>query len=59
MPFNLDADQLRDYIRQNRALAERAEGEGNLWLAQELEDVAREAAEQLSGLLGGRLFAGH
>ena len=58
MPFNLDADQLRDYIRQNQALAERAEGEGNLWLAQELEDVAREAAEQLSGLIGGRLLVG-
>lgn len=53
MPFQLDAEGLRRYITVNRSLARRAEGEGNAWLAQELEDVAREAAEQLEALVGG------
>lgn len=61
MPFRLDADGLQRYIAVNRSLARRAEDEGNGWLARELEDVAREAAEQLESLLGrgSRLVGGH
>lgn len=58
MPFQLDADGLQRYITVNRSLARRAEGEGNAWLARELEDVAREAAEQLETLIGGPRLAG-
>ena len=58
MPFKLDAEGLRNYIVTNHSLAERAEVEGNTWLAKELEDVAREAKEQLEALLGGRKIAG-
>lgn len=58
MPFKLDAEGLRDFISSNRLLARRAEGEGNAWLARELEDVAREASEQLAGFVGHKLADG-
>ena len=58
MPFKLDADGLRDFITINQNLARRAEGEGNTWLARELEDVAREASEQLAAFLGRSLADG-
>ena len=58
MSFKLDADGLRDFITINRDLARRAEGEGNDWLARELEDVAREASEQLARFLGRGLADG-
>ena len=50
MAFQLDAEGLQRYIKMNQELAEKAEVEGNAWLARELEDVAREAAEQLASL---------
>ncbi len=43
----LDEDELRDYIALNRELAKRAEVEGNLELAQELEQIAEDASLQL------------
>lgn len=58
MPFKLDADGLRNFISSNRLLAQRAEGEGNDWLARELEDIAREAAEQLAAFTGQKLADG-
>lgn len=57
MPFKLDAEGLRDLIARNLNLAQRAEGEGNAWLARELEDIAREAADQLAAFGGGRSLA--
>ena len=59
MPFKLDAEGLREFISTNRLLAIRAEGEGNDWLARELEDIAMEAAEQLARFGTQKLADGH
>lgn len=51
MTYDLKPDDLREYVAMNQALAKRAHAEGNTELAEEFEDIAREANGQLSRCL--------
>lgn len=48
MLYDLSLDGLREYVAMNQALARRAHAEGNSELAEEFEEIAREANGHLS-----------
>ena len=51
MIYDLSPDGLREYVAMNQALARRAQAEGNSELAEEFEEIAREANGHLNRCL--------